>query len=412
MADGTRRFSRGRLLRGLRTQRRLVVLAAIVALCICALSGSLLLARQLVTTSSPFSGRPAASPSERVSGASTPAPSAAGGASLALREDPDDRLSLSQLVGQMVMSGMAGTQPDESTLRSVREGEVGGILLFSENVGPALPSGMRLLQQTAAEGHNPPLLIATDQEGGTVRRLPGPPKSPRLMASEADARSQGEATAALLLSNHVTVNLAPVADVTSEHAFEAVQGRGFAGDPPTVAALADAFAQGLQARGVAATAKHFPGIGSLSVDTDHALGRVNSSGAELEQQILPFKQLVHDGVDMVMLANAVYAGLDGANPAVFSPKVVQVLRQELGFRGVVITDDLNAASLSGEVGNRAVQSVSAGADIVLYGSPEGGRAAYRALLAAAESGQLSRSRLLESHERLVALKAKLDLVNQ
>jgi beta-N-acetylhexosaminidase len=411
MADGASRIF-WRLLGGLRTRRRLVVVGAIVALCICVVSGSLLLAPQLVATSSPLSAGPAARPSERVGGASTPAWSAAGGATLALREDPDDRLSLSQLVGQMVMSGMAGTRPDASTLRSVREGEVGGILLFSENVGPALPSEMRRLQQTAADGHDPPLLIATDQEGGTVRRLPGPPKSPRLMASEADARSQGEATAALLLNNHVTVNLAPVADVTSEHAFEAAQGRGFAGDPSRVALLADAFAQGLQAKGVAATAKHFPGLGSLSVDTDRALGRVDSSEAELEQQILPFKQLVHDGVDLVMLANAVYTGWDGANPAVFSPKVVQVLRQQLGFRGVVITDDLNAPSLSGEVGNRAVQSVSAGADIVLYGSPEGGRAAYRALLAAAESGELSRSRLLESHERLIALKSKLDPVNR
>jgi beta-N-acetylhexosaminidase len=387
------------------------VLAAIVTLCICAVSVSLLFARQLVT-SSQTSQHPAAGPSKQVSGASAPASSGAGGAMLGFREDPDDRLSSSQLVGQMVMSGMAGTEPGSSLLQSIREGELGGILLFSQNVGPGLPSQMRHLQQTATEGRNPPVLVATDQEGGTVRRIPGPPKSPRQMANEADARSQGEATADLLLSNHVTVNLAPVADVTSEQAFEAAQGRGFAGDAPRVGALANAFAQGLQARGVAATAKHFPGLGSLRVDTDRALGRVDASEAELQTQILPFKQLVHDGVDMVMLANAVYPGWDGANPAVFSPKVVEVLRQQLGFQGVVITDDLNAPSLSGDVGARAVRSVSAGADIVLYGSQEGGRAAYQALLAAAESGQLSRTRLLESHQRLVALKAKLAPVSQ
>jgi beta-N-acetylhexosaminidase len=370
------------------------VLAAIVAACVCAVTGPAV-----------------ASPSHGVTAASISESPAAGGGTLAWHEDPDDRLTSSQLVGQMVMSGMTGTRPDSSVLMSVREGELGGILLFTENVGPALPSEMRGLQQTAREGRNPQVLVAIDQEGGTVRRLPGPPKSPRLMASEADARSEGEATADLLLSNQVTVDLAPVADVTSEHAFEAVQGRGFSGDPARVAALADAFAQGLQARGVAATAKHFPGLGTLSVDTDRALGRVESSPADLETQILPFRQLVHDGVDMVMLANAVYASWDSANPAVFSSKVVQVLRQELGFRGVVITDDLNAASLSGEAGARAVQSVMAGADIVLYGSAEGGRAAYRALLAAAQSGQLPRSRLLESHERLIALKAKLGLLN-
>jgi beta-N-acetylhexosaminidase len=332
---------------------------------------------------------------------------AAGEASAPPREDRDDRLTLSQLVGQMVISGIDGGTPDAGTLRAVREGELGGILLFSRNVSGALPAQVQLLQENAAAGGNPPLFVATDQEGGTVKRLPGPPKSPRLMASEEEARSEGQATAALLVSNHINVNFAPVADVTAGQGFEAAQGRGFAGDSHRVAALADAFAQGLQSGGVAATAKHFPGVGSLSVDTDTALGRVGASAAELEEQVVPFRQLSQSGVDMVMLANAVYAGWDAEKPAVFSSKVIGQLRQRVGFQGVVITDDLNAASLSGDVGTRAVEAVAAGADIALYGSPAAGLAAYAALLAAAQSGRLSRSRLLESHDRLIALKAKL-----
>jgi beta-N-acetylhexosaminidase len=307
----------------------------------------------------------------------------------------------------MVISGIDGGTPDAGTLRAVREGELGGILLFSRNVSAALPAHVQLLQESAAAGGNPPLFVATDQEGGTVKRLPGPPKSPRLMASEAEARTEGQATAALLVSNHINVNFAPVADVTAAHGFEAAQGRGFAGDSRRVAALADAFAQGLQSGGVAATAKHFPGVGSLSVDTDTALGRVGASEAELEEQVVPFRQLSQGGVDMVMLANAVYPAWDAERPAAFSPRVIGQLRQRVGFQGVVVTDDLNAASLSGDVGSRAVEAVAAGTDIALYGSPAAGQAAYTALLAAAQSGRLSRSRLLESHDRLTALKAKL-----
>ncbi len=380
-------------------------MAVAVGLSACSVLGSLLLVRQLTATPGRLSARPSVTPSGSFEKA--PTALAAGEASAPPREDRDDRLTLSQLVGQMVISGIDGGTPDAGTLRAVREGELGGILLFSRNVSGALPAQVQLLQENAAAGGNPPLFVATDQEGGTVKRLPGPPKSPRLMASEEEARSEGQATAALLVSNHINVNFAPVADVTAGQGFEAAQGRGFPGDSHRVAALADAFAQGLQSGGVAATAKHFPGVGSLSVDTDTALGRVGASAAELEEQVVPFRQLSQGGVDMVMLANAVYAGWDAEKPAVFSSKVIGQLRQRVGFQGVVITDDLNAASLSGDVGTRAVEAVAAGADIALYGSPAAGLAAYAALLAAAQSGRLSRSRLLESHDRLIALKAKL-----
>jgi beta-N-acetylhexosaminidase len=388
-------------------RRRKILVAVAVGLTTCLLFGSLLLVRQLTAAPGRLSANPLVTPSGAIEKPPTPAASTGGAAASLPRQDLDDRLTLSQLVGQMVISGIDGTKADASTLRAVREGEMGGVLLFSRDVSGGLPGEVQRLQESAAAGGNPPLFVATDQEGGTVKRLPGPPKSPRLMASENDARSEGEATAALLISSHINVNFAPVADVAAAQGFEAAQGRGFAGDPHRVAALADAFAQGLQSGGVAATAKHFPGVGSLSVDTDTVLGRVGASEAELEEQLIPFRQLSQDGVDMVMLANAVYAGWDPEKPAVFSSKVIGQLRQKVGFQGVVITDDLNAASLSGDVGTRAVEAVAAGADIALYGSPGAGQAAYAALLAAAESGRLPRSRLLQSHERLIALKAKL-----
>ncbi|MDQ6742699.1 MAG: hypothetical protein M3Z97_07295 [Candidatus Dormibacteraeota bacterium] len=321
---------------------------------------------------------------------------------------PPGEIRLAFLVGQLVMAGMDGTQPDAELLRQAREGEIGGVLLFSGNVSPDLPAAMQSLQDAARQGDDPPLLIATDQEGGAVKRLPGPPRSPNQIDSEALADSEGAATASLLSASHVNVDLAPVADVISPGGFEARQGRGFTGGPDRVAALATAFAGGLQRRHVAATAKHFPGIGSLALDTDHTLGQLQLSPAAMQDQLVPFRRLVDHGVDLVMLANAVCPVWDAARPAVFSRNVAEgLLRQQLGFGGVVITDDLEAQSLQGDLGERAVLAVEAGADLVLFGSAAGGRAAYRALLAAAQSGRLSGQRLLDSYRRLRTLKATL-----
>jgi beta-N-acetylhexosaminidase len=320
---------------------------------------------------------------------------------------PPGQVSLSFLAGQVVMAGMDGTQPDAELLREARGGEIGGVLLFGSNLSPALPAAMATLQQAARQGAGSPLLIATDQEGGTVKRLPGPPESPQLMDSEATAQRQGADTASLLTASHVNVDLAPVADVVSPGGFEAGQGRGFAGSPDRVGALASAFTAGLQRGHVAATAKHFPGIGSLTLDTDHTLGQLQLSQTALQDQLVPFRKLVDSGVDLVMLANAVCPILDATHPAVFSRAVVGLLRQQLGFRGVVITDDLGVSSLPGDLGERAVEAVEAGADIVLFGSAAGGRAAYRALLAAVESGRLSGSRLEDSYRRIQALRTGL-----
>jgi beta-glucosidase-like glycosyl hydrolase len=128
----------------------------------------------------------------------------------------------------------------------------------------------------------------------------------------------------------------------------------------------------------------------------------------MQDQLVPFHRLVDHGVDLVMLANAVCPVWDAARPAVFSRNVAEgLLRQQLGFGGVVITDDLEAQSLQGDLGERAVLAVEAGADLVLFGSAAGGRAAYRALLAAAQSGRLGGQRLLDSYRRLRTLRATL-----
>ena len=314
------------------------------------------------------------------------------------------------MVGQLVMAGMAGAEPDADLLRRVREGQVGGIILFGANESPGLAAAMASLQQAAAAGGNPPLLISVDQEGGPIRRLPGPPDSPRAIAVPDEARGEGEAAGALLAGDHVNVDLAPIADVSRPGSgFEAAQDRGFGGDPEQVASLAAAFAYGLRQHGVAATAKHFPGIGSLAEDTDARVGRVDLPRDRLEQELLPFRRLIGEGVELVMLANAVFTAVDARAPAMFSPAVVQdLLRRELGYGGVAITDDLDSTpGPDRDPGARAVAAVAAGDDVVLYRLPADGPVAARALLAAVRDGSLSEARVREACDRVVALKHRL-----
>jgi beta-N-acetylhexosaminidase len=393
-------------------------LAGIATLCLCATAILLLLLHPSgkrtgvtglrSTTSSTLT--PATTTGVRSmpeSSSSAAYPANDGDAAVSLPPAPGE-VKLSRLVGQLIMAGMDGSHPDAELQRQARDGETGGVLLFSRNVGADLPAAVQTLQDAARQGDSPPLLISTDQEGGAITRLPGPPRSPRKMDNESQAQSEGAATATLLAGSHVNIDLAPVADVITPGGFEAGQGRGFTGSSDRVAALASAFARGLQQGRVAATAKHFPGIGSLPLDTDNYPGQLQLSPPALQDQLVPFRRLIDDGVDLVMVANAVCPVWDADRPAVFSQRVVDgLLRRELGFGGVVITDDLEARSLQGDLGTRAVQAVEAGADIVLFSSAAAGRAAYQALVAAAESGRLSVPRLLESYRRLQALKAKV-----
>jgi beta-N-acetylhexosaminidase len=269
------------------------------------------------------------------------------------------------------------------------------------------------LQQAAAAGHQPRLLISVDQEGGDVRRFPdGPPTIlTRQIQSPDVAYQQGAATGQYLRRQGVNVDLAPIADVSdSSTGFEVAQGRGFSGSPNQVAGVTTGFAAGLQSNRVAATAKHFPGVGSLTSDTDNHLGNIALSRSALEATLLPFKDLISGGVALVMTANAIYPAFDpSAKPATLSPVITQkLLRSELGFKGVVITDALNSPTdLPGSLAERAVSAAQAGADIVLFVYQADGPTAHSAILTAAQQGQIPRSNLEAAYQRILALKKRV-----
>lgn len=336
------------------------------------------------------------------------------------------RLSDAQLAGQRVIYSYPGLTPPRALLRAVRRGEVAGVIFFAGNIAsPAqLAAVARQLQQADASRRNPvrePLLLMADQEGGAVRRLPGPPDlSERQIARSADppaqARLAGAGAAATLRAAGLNVNLAPVLDVyRTAGGFIGQYGRSYSRHPGQVARLGADFIRAQQDAGVAAAAKHFPGLGAAARNQDTDLRPVTLAvGAAALRRVdeRPYRAAVAAGVRLVMVSWAMYPALDPYRPAGLSPLVVQgELRQRLGFQGVTITDALEAGALRryGPVARRGQLATRAGMDLLLCAGHrvgEGQRAAA-GLARGYRDGLLSRASGEAAVARIASLRAAL-----
>jgi beta-N-acetylhexosaminidase len=315
------------------------------------------------------------------------------------------------MIGQQMMVMMNGTVPDERLLGRIRDGQVGGVILYAENItSPDQTKALvAQLQGAAKAGGNPPLLISTDQEGGEVKRLRW--AAPTLSAAEmgaqggAVAAAQGEQTGQALRAVGINVDLAPVVDVAhSSEEFIWKQDRAFGMTADAVINAAIPFAAGLERADVAPTAKHFPGLGGVANATDYSLESVMSEPEDLS----PYKPLIARHIPLIMVGVAAYPNLDpSGTPAALSHTIITgLLRQRLGYDGVVITDDLESPTGT-TTAKAAVGADVAGADIILISSTEaGGITAYNALLGAAHDGELPRARIRAAYGRILQLKQK------
>jgi beta-N-acetylhexosaminidase len=319
-----------------------------------------------------------------------------------------------KLLGQRIMVGMNGLTAPPDLLARVRAGAVGSVILFSANIGTRaqLTSLTASLQRAARQGGNPPLLIATDQEGGQVKRLPnGPPdrSPPRIAATGSTTVSlnEGRATGRYLKGLGINMDLAPVVDVpTFPGAFIWRQGRAFSFNANAVARYATAFALGIQSGHAAATAKHFPGVGSAGVDTDNKLDVLRPTAAQLSAALTPYRSLIPRGLDAVMLSTAAFPAYDATRtPTALSRTIVQgLLRRQLKFAGVTITDALGTPTGHDEV-TAGVLAARAGADILLYTDSAPGELA--ALQTALHDGRIDRAEAEASYRRIVTLKQRV-----
>jgi beta-N-acetylhexosaminidase len=330
-------------------------------------------------------------------------------------EAEPEPLPLKKLVGQSVVAKLGKGGVDQRLLRRARKGQLGGVIVAPRDEA-SLQADVTALQQAAADGDNPPLLVMIDQEGGDVKRLPnGPPElSPAELGEAGDteaARSEGEATGQFLAPLGVTVDLAPVLDVALPQSAETIASRTFGDDPTLVAELGSAFIDGLQSEGVAATAKHFPGLGPATINTDFSPVTIVARQESLDAALEPFRAAVAAGVRLVMVSSAIYPDLGPRRPAAFASAIVQgLLRDQLGFEGLVITDDLQSIAIEevAEPARAAVASVRAGCDLVLFArNRRGSVLGFNAIVAAVKEGALDRAQIEASYERIASLKAQL-----
>jgi beta-N-acetylhexosaminidase len=314
--------------------------------------------------------------------------------------------------------GFHGTAPPPPLLQRIREGRAGGVILFGRNFGSPLAEHLLAAadlceQLQAAAPPGPPLIVSADQEGGRVQRLRAPftvwPPMGRLGGPQA-AEAAGRALGAELALVGINLDYAPVLDIHTNPDNPVIGDRAFATTPEEVAARALAFWRGLESAGVRGCGKHFPGHGDTELDSHLCLPRVDHGAERLRAvELLPFAAAARAGVGMIMTAHVVYPALD-PRPATLSPVwLTQVLRRELAFSGVVVSDDMDMRAVAGDdVGEVVTASLLAGCDAFLLCKDEARQlAAEEALERAAERDSRVRTRIAEAAARLLEFRATL-----
>jgi beta-N-acetylhexosaminidase len=319
-----------------------------------------------------------------------------------------ESLTLEQQVGQLVVLSFSGSTVPSYVSEALRERRAAGAILFGGNIES--PAQLRRLTADLRRGSWRPI-VAVDQEGGHVRRVgwAGPSRTAPQQAVHGTVRSDAAAAARELRAAGITVTFAPVADVPSVRGA-ALASRAFSRDPKIVSASVVAAVRGWRSGGIAATAKHFPGIGAAPANTDDAVVTVRRTRAQLDAVDLPpFRAAIAAGVPLVMVGHARYPVLDRARIASQSRPIIEdLLRDELGFGGVVVTDSLEAqASLStGTITTVSERAIRAGADLLLLTGRGSYRPVYEHLLAVAKRDAAFRARVRESSARVLALKSR------
>ena len=325
-------------------------------------------------------------------------------------------LSAVQEVDAVVVSGFEGS---DSGAKLARGAQLGGLLVGPEDwfgtfKGRTMLS--RLRAQSAAGGRIPPLIVGV-QEGGIYRAYPGLPPAlgQREIAATNDpvqAIEWAAGTSRALSKAGFDLNLAPIADVATLDS--ALSDRAFSDDPELVTAMTAASVRGCRQGGVACATPYFPGLGAASGSIAEGPATVGLDAASLEiRDLAPFRAAIAEKVPAVVVSLALYAAYDPVTPAALSPSIVGgLLRDQLGFRGVAISDDLSAGRLATGLpaSEAAVRALAAGIDLVVISDPGEAAKTRKAILEAARSGAIPPARLKEAIARVLSLKQRLGLL--
>lgn len=337
-----------------------------------------------------------------------------------------EQMTLEEKVGQMLVAGVEGTTPGGDAAEAIQGLQVGGIILFKRNVESLSQLAEFTNELNRLNQGQIPLFLCMDEEGGRVSRMPVEVEdipSALTFGSVEDPEQRSDACYALgqVLAGHckavgISMDFAPVLDIWSNPENTVIGDRAFGKDAETVTSAGVETVKGLSSGGVIPVVKHFPGHGDTAVDSHVGLPVVEKTLEELEElELRPFRAAVEEGVPAVMVGHILLTALDGERPAAFSPAVVHgLLREKLGFGGVVVTDDLTMGAVTGTYGltEGAVMAVEAGCDLLLVCHGGGNlRSVQEAVLAAVESGRITEARLDESVYRILSLKEEYGLHN-
>jgi len=306
--------------------------------------------------------------------------------------------------------GTLTAPPSRHFLTRIRNGKMGGVVLLGNGwLTRHTAATVTAELQQAACTRGEPLLIAVDQEGGLVRRLAWAPptEAPAYMSSPSVAHDQAAGAATALRSVGIDIDFAPVVD-TPGSAGNFLGSRAFSHSRAWNAQMARAFVGGLQTNGIAATAKHFPGLGLASGNTDHGRIVIRAAAWKLHEGLVPFQSAVRAGVKLVMVGTAVYPKLDGSKrPAAFSSTIINgLLRKELGFEGVTVTDSLTAPAAV-RIPHTATRAMLAGSDLLIFGAESASELGYSTLLGDESGSARLQNRVTQAAARIRALKAWL-----
>jgi beta-N-acetylhexosaminidase len=318
---------------------------------------------------------------------------------------------LRQLIGRVLMVGIPGPALDDETRWVLERLAVGGVILFRRNIG-TLEQLVALIEALHRLPSRP--LVAIDHEGGRVLRLSEPfTKFPPMAVVGATCNAElahrvGEAMGVELSAVGFDLNFAPVLDVHSNPRNPVIGDRAFSSDPVWVATMGIALMEGLRDGGVIACGKHFPGHGDTEADSHLAMPVVRRDRAGLDAiELVPFRAAIGAGISLLMTAHVLYPALDAERPATLSPAILgDLLRAELGFSGVIASDDLEMRAISGhhEIGDAAVQTLTAGADLLLLCADlANAESAATAIEQAVTQRRLDESRLRDAAARVAGI---------
>lgn len=327
-----------------------------------------------------------------------------------------EKFSDGQVAGQRLMVGFDGVEFNADLERLIKTVKIGGIVLFSRNLTTPdkIADLCGAVQEYAAAMGQPPLFISIDQEGGMVARLKKPftlfDGAPSMKGASDAIRFAG-ITASELKSVGVNMNLAPVMDVASADGSSVMEGRAFGHDPGWVSEMGTTVIRELQARGIMAVAKHFPGIGRTNLDSHDDLPTLMADAADMDAlEFPPFRAAVDGNVAGIMTSHILYPGLDPDWPASLSPRIIEnILRKDMEYDGVVMTDDLDMGAIKKHYEIQTVirQVLSADIDLALicHKGPDI-ETAFHEILKRQQGSEEMRARGMKSIERIMALKKK------